>query len=658
MRLSSFLFGLGSLVVAALVGCGSSTNPDVAEGEDDGEDDVFLADGKADVAGISEGSAEACGVLSVANDATLHELDVTAALTSTAAKNIYAYRTGADGVVGTKDDGYFDSLKELDDVKYVGAAAFAKLASYTKKQGRVCKELDLQFLSIADFHGQLDPVSVANVGNVGGAAVLRSYFDADRVTNPRSLLLSAGDAFGASPPLAAFFDEKPVVEVMNLMRFDAEAPGNHSFDRGTLVLHWLIELSKFRYVSANLTGVGSAMKCETQPASLCIAPYQTYWMGGVKVAVIGLMTPELPTLVKPGALGTIKVTDPVPAAMAAREKAAAEGAKVFVALAHIGGTPGAAGAPPTGPLAELATQLTGFDLVLGGHTHSAINAQIGDVLVVENQSQGTTYSRAMLRYDFASSSVVTRTAELVTPMADAVTPDQEVLDLLAPYRTKVAQTLDGHIGVATGTFERGNNVERLQEVPIGDLLADALRARYKTQIALVNGGGIRSPLPSSYAPADLTFKRPAAGYQAGPPFDLVVGDVYAMLPFANDAATCTVTGKQVWAMAEHGLGTLPEAKGSFPQISGFKVTFDSSAAPGSRVKSIELENGTPIASNTTTYSLATVDFLYLGGDGYTMLVGTTGAIREKMTDALAEHIKAAGTITPQVKGRLVDVASK
>jgi len=658
MLRGSYWFGLGSVLLLGLFGCGSSTSPGAAqEAEDDGENDTFLVDGKSDVAGIADGSAESCGVLSVCNDGTLEELDIAAGLTPSAAKNIVAYRAGADGVVGTADDGYFDSLKEVDDVKYVGPATFKKIAAYAKAQSRNCSQIDLNFLSISDLHGQLDPMNVANVGNVGGAAALSSYFTAERIANPRSMLLAAGDSFGASPPLAAFFDEKPIIEAMNLMKFDVEAPGNHSFDRGTMVLHWLIELSSYRYLSANLMGVASAMKCETQHLDLCIPPYLTYWKGGVKVAVIGLMTPELPTLVKPGSLGPITVVDPVAPAIASRNKAAKEGATVFVALAHIGGTPGVNGAAPTGPIVDLANKLQGFDLIIGGHTHAAINAKVGNVLVVENPSQGASYSRATLRYDFSTKSVVDKSAEAIVPLVDKVTPDQAIIDLLAPYRTEVSAKLDTKIGVATGIFERGNNVERLKEVPIGDLLADAVRAKYQTQIAVVNGGGIRSPIPSTYAPADFGLRRPATGYKAGPPYDLVMGDVFAVLPFANDAATCTVTGEQVWKLAEHGLSGLPAAKGQFPQISGFKITFDSSATAGARVKTIALEDGTAIPKTGGSYSLATSDFMYLGGDGYTMLVGAPGNIREKLTDSVAEYIKAAGTIKPEVKGRLVDVAA-
>ena len=48
-----------------------------------------------------------------------------------------------------------------------------------------------------------------------------------------SLSIAGGDSFGgATPPISDFFEDKPAVEIMNLMGFDAEALGNHNFDRG------------------------------------------------------------------------------------------------------------------------------------------------------------------------------------------------------------------------------------------------------------------------------------------------------------------------------------------------------------------------------------------------------------------------------------------
>ena len=66
--------------------------------------------------------------------------------------------------------------------------------------------VDIQLIDVSDWHGQLDPISVNNV-NIGGAAVLSTYWKADRLANPNTLTITAGDAFGAAPALSGFFNE-------------------------------------------------------------------------------------------------------------------------------------------------------------------------------------------------------------------------------------------------------------------------------------------------------------------------------------------------------------------------------------------------------------------------------------------------------------------
>jgi 5'-nucleotidase len=306
---------------------------------------------------------------------------------------------------------------------------------------------------------------------------------------------------------------------------------------------------------------------------------------------------------------------------------------------------------------DLATNLYGYDVVLGDHTNVPVSTFVNGALVVENKSFGATYAKVTLKVDPQNGEIGARSAMFVNPLADAVTPKQEVVDLLAPWRAELSLKLDGKIATAEGMFVRGNNVERLGEVPIGNLIADAMRTTYGTQLAFLNGGGIRASLPSSYAPADTAMRRAAPGYAAGPPYDLVSGDVYTVLPFGNSVVTRNVTGAQLWAALEHGVEAMPNAAGFFPQISGFSFRFDPSKAVGSRVVDVRLDGGTPIAKDSTVYTLTTVDFLDAGGDGYTMLAGTNnGSVsRDKMAALVEAYIKAQGSITPTTTGRIVNV---
>jgi 5'-nucleotidase len=504
--------------------------------------------------------------------------------------------------------------------------------------------VNLQFLNISDWHAQLDPINIGGV-DIGGAAVLSAYFKNDRAENPNTITLTAGDAFGASPPLSSFFNEQPAVEAMNLMGVQVDTFGNHNFDRGLTHLQSMINLATYKFASANLDNLA-------QNLSGVAAPFHILNVGDIKVAIIGITNPDAPDLTFPGNLGSISVADPAASAMAAQAAAKAAGARVFVVIAHLGATLyDPLGDTYSGPLITFAKSVSGFHLIFGDHTDIQVNTVINGALVLENKSRGVTYAKVALKV-VPAGGTVSRSVKFVSPVASAVTPDPAVEAMLAPYRANLSAALDAPIGVATDLFVRGNNVERLGEVPIGDLIADAIRLRYGTQLAFINGGGIRAPLPSSYLPANHMLRRTTPGYAPGPPYDLVGGDIYATLPFGNAVVTRSVTGAQLWAMAERGVSALPAPIGAFPQISGFRFTYSLSAPPGARVLTVALADGTPIPNNTAVYTLATVDFLNAGGDGYTMLADGTGTTREVMADVVLDHVKALMTIIPTTDGRI------
>jgi len=514
--------------------------------------------------------------------------------------------------------------------------------------GAAAPTIDIQILDISDWHAQLDPLNITGVGLVGGAAALSTYFQADRTANPNTLTLTGGDAFGAAPPLSNFFDDEPAVLAMNLMGFDADTFGNHNFDKGIAYLQNLIDLADFQYVSANLKNRDAELDG--------VESYHIFDVGGVDVAVIGLTNPEAPSLVFPGSFGTIVPTDPVAAANKARALARRDGAKVFIVISHLGVT-GFVSGQPVGPLIDFANAVGGFDLILGDHTDVQYSGYFNNQLVVENKSKGATYSRTTLTVDTSNGRVLGSSNTFIVPLSGAVTADPAIVAMLAPYRTALAAVFDGVIGVATDIFVRGGNIERRQEVAIGNLLTDAMRLRYGTQFGYTNSGGIRAPLPSSYAPLNFALRRTAAPYVIGPPYDLVIGDVYTVLPFGNQAVTRTVTGAQLWAMLENGVSQINSATclgadGRFPQISGFKFTFQCSLPVGSRVLSVAFPDSTPIPADGAVYSITVVDFINAGGDFYTMLADGQGTTRELMAQVLQEYIEDAGTITPTLEGRI------
>ncbi|HEX9680148.1 MAG TPA: 5'-nucleotidase C-terminal domain-containing protein [Anaerolineales bacterium] len=551
-----------------------------------------------------------------------------------------------------------DSGPRLLSVALILAFLLAPLTAASAGAGASVpgETVDLQILDVSDWHAQLDPLSVSGVGLVGGAAVLSAYFQADRAANPNTLTLTAGDAYGASPPLSSFFEEVPAVEAMNLMGFDADTFGNHNFDRGIAHLQSMIDLADFPYVSANLKNV------EDNLAD--VQPFEIFEVGGVKVAVIGITNPEAPTLVFPGSFGTIEVTDPVPAANRARADARRAGAKVFVAITHLGvaGFDPATGAP-FGPLIDFASNVGGFDVIIGDHTDVEFQGIINHALVVENRSKGRTYARMHLTVDPQNGRVLDRSAEFVTPLASAVTPDPAIEALLENYRSQLAPIFNSVVGESTVFIPRadacGNGAGRTCESLVGNVVADALRHTYGADFAITNSGGLRADLtcPTADNPSDFC---PA---YTPPPFPITRGQVLTVLPFGNVVVTLEVNGAELKTMLENGVSAMPGANGRFPEVSGLCFTYDISAPAGNRVTGavFQAADGTctgPAVDLTaaTTYTLAENDFMASGGDGYPNFASRM-TTREIMDQVLADYIAAQTPISPAIEGRIVCTTS-
>lgn len=116
-------------------------------------------------------------------------------------------------------------------------------------------EINLTILHVNDTHGHIIPYldkSVDPEQQVGGAEYLAKMIERERAANPDgTILLSAGDMFQGTP-VSNLFHGKPVIEIMNYLRYDAMALGNHEFDWGQNVLQSIISSASFPVVSANI----------------------------------------------------------------------------------------------------------------------------------------------------------------------------------------------------------------------------------------------------------------------------------------------------------------------------------------------------------------------------------------------------------------------
>ncbi len=518
-----------------------------------------------------------------------------------------------------------------------------------KKSGTV----DIQLITISDWHGQLPPLDVFGVGLIGGAPALATYLKQEREANPNTLTFMAGDSIGATPPVSSFFEDEPAIQAMNMMGITADTFGNHNFDRGVDHLQRMIDLAEFDFVVSNLRNVEENLSGTEK--------MQIYNVAGVKVAVIGIVNEEAPELVTPGSLGTIEITDSIEAANK-MARVARRAADIVVVLTHKGIRGFDSGGNAFGELVDFANGVDAdlIDVIVGDHTDFQYGAVHQDrIQVVENRSKGRSYARISLEFDRAEG-LQDASVEFVTPFTNDVEPDPELQAFLDDLNAQLAPILGTVIGSADVAITQrdscGNAAGRTCESLVGNAVSDALRATYGTDFAITNSGGLRTNLtcPADDNPTDFC---PAF---TPPPFPITRGQVLAVLPFGNVSTTSVLTGDEIKAWLENGVSRTG-AQGRFPQVSGLCFTYDIARPAGDRVLGIvrQAEDGTcagDAVMSGESYSLTTNDFMAAGGDGYPNILGNPATTTRNIMDAdVADFVAANSPLSPSIQGRITCV---
>lgn len=545
------------------------------------------------------------------------------------------------------------------------ADQLAKVASSSNRS--------VQILQLSDFHGAIE------TGASFGTPLLVTNFAADRTAAAATFTVASGDNFGAAPPISTEFEELPTVESMNLMKIDASSFGNHEHDRSLAHVQKVIGASDFQWVVANYPAASlAALKSGDKAAK----PYTIINRGGIKIGVVGANTPETIEQVFPGNLdyidatgkkATIEIDPGVVGINKSIADAKEEGAELVIVVIHQGWTENSDGVAK-GLFNTLSTQIKGAAAVYGAHSHQTFSTLIpsssrgqAPVLLGQVRNSGVEYTRSQIC--IKNSKIVGSSLQHVLKAAaptintgvvsTVTTPDVAGAALVKKYKDQLTGKLDVKIGSVSGVFPRGGTpaVERSGENPMGDYIADLLRAKYKTDFAISNGGGIRDTFPAkNYVPANTALVRTGTG-----PLDVTLGDALTVYPFGNQVATTVVTGVNLWKALENGVGGNYPGDGRFPQISGFKFTFDSSKPLGARIVTVTKNDGTPIAKDSTEYTLTTLDFIIYGGDGYFDVFSPAkakvkGALLDVFVDALKADMAAGKTTqVPTLDGRVKKV---
>lgn len=525
------------------------------------------------------------------------------------------------------------------------------------------------------------------------ASVIANARAAAQAAGRSVITLNAGDALLPGPRLTASFanlanahadggqDFYDAIAARHI-GFDAIVFGNHEFDLDNTgpVAARFAEVSGSTYLSVNLDFSASAELAALEGAGRLAPSKVLTTAGGRRIAIVGATTPLLPAISSPPA-GIMKAWSAsasdaqnlqaiVPLIQAEIDDLRNNrGVNAVILLSHLQNVQNEIGA--------VVPALTGVDLVIsgGGHelmtdpddllinggvapsfaTHPVYASDAADkpVPVVTGHFGNRYVGELTLSLDDDSGAVTgigaTRMIRVSGAAGDAdkVAGDpavfagavQPVMNYIAALNAQIigqtAVALNGptHVACSPTPCQYAEGV-RNAETGLGNLVADAMRFAGNADVAIQNGGGIRTSIAA--------------------PGDVSVGDTFNILPFTNLVKRApTMNGTQLKALLEHSVALASPggaAQGRFAQVSGIKVVYDSSRAANDRIRRLQLDDGTLLVDNgvvvnsTRNFSFATIDFTANGGDGYPF--AALGVVFENnpfsitYQEALANYIQA------------------
>ena len=472
-------------------------------------------------------------------------------------------------------------------------------------------EVRITLLQVNDVY-TLEPV---DEGRRGGFARLATLVKRIRRENPATLMVVAGDVISPSVASTLLRGEQ-MIAGLNAIGLDLATFGNHEFDFGPSVLAQRMRESAFTWLSANVLDRRSGRPFGGAQPDVFLT------LAGVRIGVFGLTTPETEKTSSPGPDVEIREVIGVARAMTADLKA--RGAQLLVAVTHqeMGEDRALAAAPGV----EL-------DVILGGHEHEPLIAEEGRTLI----TKGGADARYLVQVDLwvGSDGRLRERSWTFHEVSARIPPDPQVAAVVSAYGERLGRELDVVVGKTSVALEGRRGPLRSQETNLGDFIADAMRAHAKTDVALINGGGIRSD-------------------RIIPPGSLTRRDLAAMSPFGNVVMTLELTGRTLREVLEQALPQREREAGGFLQVSGLRVSFDPARPAGQRVVAMTV-GGAPLDPDRR-YTAAVIDYIAAGKDGLTafrdgrVLVEATSA--PLLADILLNAVTTQGGIAPQTDGRL------
>lgn len=477
----------------------------------------------------------------------------------------------------------------------------------------------------------------------GGAARLATVVRRIRAEVANSLLLDAGNRFTGTLFHIAWQGQDNA-RIMNLLDYDAMAPGGHEFDDGDEVLANFIDALEFPLVAANIDFDYSAALAGK------VAPWVILEVGGERIGVSGLVTAVRAMLSAPGPSAVVD-RDLVSATQGVVEGLQAEGVNKIILLS----SSGAANA------LELAPQLSGVDVIIvsqgdelfsnahadADNSYPAVQESVsGEPVLVVMAGEHTKYL-GRLDVEFDANGVLTDWDGDAIHLSRYIAPATDVVELVAELAAPIQQIGERVVGETTVPLVGGWRACGVSECPLGNLITDALREHSGAQIAYINGNGFYGDI--------------AAG-------EITLGDLLEVHPYNDIIETFSLTGTDLVAVLEQAVMNITlneagqvrrdDASGNFLQLSGVRFSADPGREPGERIVSVEVRNAAgeyEALDPSAVYRIIGNDYIRKGGEGHSVLAERAFDLQaDDYRDYLLtmDYIMAYSPVSPEVEGRI------
>ena len=501
----------------------------------------------------------------------------------------------------------------------------------------------ITILSTTDLHGNILPIDYyTGKPDARGLAKVASVVRAARHENPSgTLLLDSGDAIQGTP-LEYVHNRTnnappdPMMLSMNALGYDAMTVGNHEYNFGLAVLEKARGEARFPWLSANTYKRGTT---ETYHR-----PYIVKELNGVRVGVLGLTTPGVPSWENRENYAGLEFREPVAEAkrwvdvLKARERA-----DLVVIAMHMGLEEDlATGEPPPGQVTNenralaIAREVAGVDVILTGHTHREIpGVLVNGVLIVQANLWGRQVGRIDVFLDKTANrgwSVAARQGRTIS-ITESTPVDPEIAKLAAPYDQETRTWL----GRPIGESDRELTAEdaRFKDSALLDLVQRVQLDVGKAEVSMVASFNPQARLPKGV---------------------VTVRDIAGLYIYENTLVVLEVTGQQLKEALEHSArffrayepgkspGELVDSRipdYNFDIAEGVSYELDITEPVGRRIRNLRFHDQ-PLGP-AQKLRLATNNYRVNGGGGYVMYKGapevyrSSQEIRELIVEWVLQH---------------------